>query len=280
MNLRSATLQVLPRMKLPLQERWQREMDAQRIRPGSGPQKPLPAHEDPYRILEVPMLDETLSSQWSNGPGAAHKPTLVSSTLLAGDFLGLSGSVFGTVSSQGHNSPFRGTLGRRMPDARDQGSLRPTEFQFGEVLDPGINLVSGGSIGTGAFVTNVPLQLADAFDHHSFQGNLPPGWQVEIYRNQALLAFQADRPDGRYEFLNLPLSFGLNDFRLVFYGPQGNAGRRTITSMWARTRPSPGSSTIRPWASKAIKSAPNPGAMWMSATASRSSSPWGPPTQS
>jgi len=47
---------------------------------------------------------------------------------------------------------------------------------------------------------------------------------VEIYRNQALLAFQADRPDGpdgRYEFLNLPLSFGLNDFRLVFYGPQG-----------------------------------------------------------
>jgi hypothetical protein len=75
--------------------------------------------------------------------------------------------------------------------------------------------------GSGALLTNIPLQLANTFDRHSFQGDLPPGWQVELYRNQALVGFQAARADGRYEFLSIPLYYGWNDFRLVFYGPQG-----------------------------------------------------------
>jgi hypothetical protein len=51
---------------------------------------------------------------------------------------------------------------------------------------------------------------------------------VELYRNQALLAFRPSRSDGRYEFLNIPLFFGWNDFRLVFYGPQGQRREEVV----------------------------------------------------
>jgi hypothetical protein len=36
-----------------------------------------------------------------------------------------------------------------------------------------------------------------------------------------LLDFNESRSDGRYEFGNVPLLFGVNNLRLVFYGPQG-----------------------------------------------------------
>jgi hypothetical protein len=217
---RSATLTVSPRVPLPLQERWQRERMIGRLRPSEGPRSfaPLP---DPYRLAEAPMVDETLRFVAQNAPGADRRAFVQSSTLASGDFLGLTSSLYANLDSRDGLSDVQMTMGRRDPHGMLLGPLKATEFAFGNVLDPGLALLSMPVMGTGALLTNYPLQRENAFDRHSFQGHLPPGWQVELYRNQALLAFQASRPDGRYEFLNVPLYFGWNDFRLVFYGPQG-----------------------------------------------------------
>jgi hypothetical protein len=50
---------------------------------------------------------------------------------------------------------------------------------------------------------------------------------VELYRNDELLAYGRSRPDGLYEFLDVPLLFGMNLFRLEFYGPQGQKRRES-----------------------------------------------------
>ena len=40
-------------------------------------------------------------------------------------------------------------------------------------------------------VTNRPLDQPSAFDRTSFKGDLPSGWDAEIYRNGELLGFAA-----------------------------------------------------------------------------------------
>jgi hypothetical protein len=66
-----------------------------------------------------------------------------------------------------------------------------------------------------------PADQPTSFDRHTLQGDLPPGWDVELYYNEALVGFQQSRPDGKYSFDDQPLAYGPNEFRLVFHGPLG-----------------------------------------------------------
>ena len=47
------------------------------------------------------------------------------------------------------------------------------------------------------------------------------GYEVELYRNNTLIGSTSRAINGQYQFLQTPVDFGLNVFRLVFYGPQG-----------------------------------------------------------
>src|SRR3546814_18132484 len=69
--------------------------------------------------------------------------------------------------------------------------------------------------------------LPDAFDKTTFRGDLPAGWDAELYRNGQLLAFTSPNGDGRYEFIAVPLQYGSNRFEIVLYGPQGQKIGRT-----------------------------------------------------
>ncbi|HZU54117.1 MAG TPA: carboxypeptidase regulatory-like domain-containing protein, partial [Holophagaceae bacterium] len=183
--------------------------------------------EDPYRWAEVPMVDETLRISSTPGPSGEGRSTLAQSTAYAtADFLKLSASVYAYGDSQG-NRGLLATLGRRNPEGGMLGVLDATEFEFGEVFDPGLATVAQATSGTGLFITNFPLNSDIFGDKKTLRGNLPPGWQVELYQNGALIGFQAGRADGLYEFREIPLIHGWNDFRLVFYGPEGQRREET-----------------------------------------------------
>src|SRR5438067_430201 len=93
---------------------------------------------------------------------------------------------------------------------------------FGSVAVPGVDNISASSAtGNGIALSNRPLTQPTSFDRHTLQGDLPPGWDVELYYNDALVGFQQSRPDGKYSFPDQPLAYGPNEFRLVFHGPLG-----------------------------------------------------------
>ena len=73
----------------------------------------------------------------------------------------------------------------------------------------------------GAMVTNAPSQVGSVFDRVDLRGILPDGYEVELYRNDILVGSTRDAVNGQYEFLQIPVDFGLNVFRFVFFGPQG-----------------------------------------------------------
>ncbi len=224
-DLSSLTLRVKPRERLPLQERLERERRAGQLGARTGYQDPgYPRVDMPYRLLGVPFIDQTLGLGLRTGNGS--RQTSASYTAyLTGDLLGLESSFFVSSTRQDPSPDVRFTLARHDPDAGLLGPMRARSVMFGSgVSAPSVSNIAGRSTigrGYGLTLSNRPITQPTSFDRHTLQGDLPPGWDVELYFNEALIGFQSSRADGRYSFDDQPLAYGANEFRLVFHGPLG-----------------------------------------------------------
>ncbi len=105
------------------------------------------------------------------------------------------------------------------------GPLDATHFAIGDVAGLSSRLVPG-TTGRGLEVTNRPLFNPVAFDRTRFDGDLPSGWDAELYRNGELLAFSRSDGSQRYVFADVPLVYGDNRFEIILYGPQGQQRSR------------------------------------------------------
>jgi hypothetical protein len=126
------------------------------------------------------------------------------------------------ITGAPRNPEARLTLSRNDPDANLLGPLRARALTLGNVGLPALtHVVRSAGGGNGLVVSNRPLNQPSSYGLHTLRGDLPPGWDVTLYFNDALIAFQQSRPDGLYQFEDQPLVFGNNEFRLVFNGPLG-----------------------------------------------------------
>jgi hypothetical protein len=140
----------------------------------------------------------------------------------------------------------RVTFGKKNINAELLGPLKAREYAFGHVVEPRMGLINRpGFVQPGLLVSNYPLSRQLQYDSHSFSGDLPPGWEVELYRNNSLLSYQSVSVEGRYQFDDVPLLFGHNHFRLVFYGPQGQTREETRTFELGQSLTLPGEQNYR-----------------------------------
>ncbi len=228
LSLSALNLQVVPREALPIQARLARERDAARLRlRGGAYQDPgFPRAQPDYRLVDVPFIDQTLSLQTGRDSTGQSHTDMTYNAFITGDLLGMEASMFVTGSqnqaNQNSTPQARFTLSRNDPDANLLGPLNARTVTLGNIALPALNNVArsaGG--GNGMVVSNRPLNQPSSYGLHTLRGNLPPGWDVTLYFNDALIAFQQSRPDGLYQFADQPLVFGNNEFRLVFNGPLG-----------------------------------------------------------
>jgi hypothetical protein len=115
---------------------------------------------------------------------------------------------------------------RSDPEAGLLGPLKATHFAFGDVAGLDSGLGGSSANGRGAVVTNRPLFNPTAFDKTRFEGELPVGWEAELYRNGELLAFARSDGTSRYVFEDVQLLYGENKISIVLYGPQGQIRTR------------------------------------------------------
>lgn len=225
-NLSGLTLQVKPRELLPLQERLERErLSARTGNRTAGYEDPgYPRQSMPYRLLGVPFIDQTFGFGVRTG-GGSRQTSANYTAFLTGDLLGMESALFVRSNRQNPSPDVRFTLGRHDPDAGMLGPLRARSVMFGSgVLMPSVaNIASTAPAGNGygLALSNRPINQPTSFDRHTLRGDLPPGWDVELYFNEGLVGFQTSRADGRYSFDDQPLAYGPNEFRLVFHGPLG-----------------------------------------------------------
>ncbi|GAB2915795.1 porin family protein [Rheinheimera gaetbuli] len=182
----------------------------------------MPLKESPYQLYSAPMLDMQVAGRQTK------TDTLGSYSVLGNlDLAYFNTEFFLSGNNDDALNSSRLTLGRQSPQGELLGPLNATGIAFGDVTPVNAGFGSTLQQSRGIYVTNTPLN--QVFDNRrtNITGEVQVGWDVELYRNGILLDSKIAIADGRYEFNDVDLTFGQNDFELVFYGPQGQIETKT-----------------------------------------------------
>ncbi|MGE5561762.1 MAG: MSCRAMM family protein [Bacillota bacterium] len=215
--------------KLPVELAMERQERAARIHPAKFDLAGLPQVRVPYRMWRAPALDFVVSAGVTYRANGGMKVDRESSVYAAGEIAHLSYDAQVSTNQRGVPTNLRLRAYRSDPDGHLLGPARATHFGFGDVEGFESKLTGNSTYGRGAVITNRPLTAQSAFDRSRFEGDLPAGWEAELYRNDELLAFAKPTADQRYVFDDVQLLYGENRVRIVLYGPQGQIRTREET---------------------------------------------------
>lgn len=201
----------------PFQERIARDQARDSIGAGRATRIEYPREETLYAWMTPPALDVNIRSTAGSQQAFSSQYDVRAS----GDLAFMNTDLFIAGSRDDPLQSIRATMRRRDPDGDLLGPLGLTLVEFGDTSSITQPLGMRSRTGRGLVFGNLPLNQESVFDRIDLRGELPLGYEVELYRNDVLIG-SVDRPvDGRYEFIQVPLEFGLNVLRLVFYGPRG-----------------------------------------------------------
>ncbi|MAF59086.1 hypothetical protein [Ponticaulis sp.] len=228
-NAQNQTINLEPDYLLPAEEVSMRNRRTQ----GSGRRAPrldvgaLSPVDAPYSWIGWPYGAADISYNLA-GPDPRISDASANISL-TGDFLRMTGELFASANTDGQRTA-RLSLSRT--DASGHlfsgvlGGYGATNFRIGDVSTSTHPLLNGGGAGLGVQVSRSRLRRGGDFDTTRLEGEAFAGWQAELYRDGQLLGFLTVPSSGRYIFDEVPLTFGINRFRIELYGPLGE--RRTI----------------------------------------------------
>lgn len=185
----------------------------------------LPQADVPYQAWRTPAVDAVVRFKFQDQPGRGTRLEKRYELLASGEALGASYDARLASDRNGAPETLRLRAYRVDPDGEMLGPLKATQIAAGDVQTFAGQLAGQTAVGRGAIISNRPLFRASSFAATDIRGVLPAGWDVELYRDGQLLAFQSASADGRYEFLDVDLQYGPNSFEVVIYGPQGQIRR-------------------------------------------------------
>jgi hypothetical protein len=213
---------------LPMEARFLRSKTNSENSFNTGPPK-QPFLEEPYRLATKPNIDVSLrTSSIRPGTGRDFSKTSSWNSLATGDFLYHTGEVYVGGNQNYALTTARATLKKEDDQGRLLGPLEATAYHIGDINALNIPLIDQGGQEQGIYVTNKPTGVTTDTETQ-IRGNAMPDWDVELYRGDTLLELQHIDTNGQYDFRNVTLFAGNNEFRLVFYGPQGEIREETRT---------------------------------------------------
>jgi hypothetical protein len=221
-DLFSSTVKINSKNSFPFIVRLEREEKIAKTRSRLNADIPYyPYHYEPYDMWNVPFIDQTFEAT-SRHSDTDTSNTIRSTTYMTSDLLGMESSLYLFATNDDVLDDFRFTLGKKDPESRLLKFANASEYAMGHITEPSLkNITIPGDQEPGFLISNFPLDRQSEYDRHRFRGDLLPGWEVELYHNDRLIGYQSIPVDGQYDFEDIPLLFGRNYFRLVFYGPQG-----------------------------------------------------------
>jgi hypothetical protein len=233
-DIASLSVKLTSREPLPIEEKLIRENRRSKLGEGRKTRN-FPRREVPYSMFSMPIFDTSIEFGYKSDQDDVTNNNTRYSVLAAGDLLGQSAQMYISGDDAQRISQARLEMGRKDPDGQLLGLMDATEYTAGDIRSIQVPLVSNIADGRGASVSNFPISTPSEFDRITLEGNLLIGWDVELYRNEVLLDFKSSQDNGRYKFDDVPLLFGVNNLKLIFYGPQGQVREET-----RQTRVGPG----------------------------------------
>lgn len=216
-SLRSQ-LMVTTFKKLPIQQRNERGKQSisqvQEGRRDSG----YPQIETPISLIDGFVLDQQISANYLSSP-ERQSTDLRQDTAIAGELLGFEAHQY-LSGDQKKIANSRTRLVKKDHESKLLGPFKASSIELVDYSFPSAPLIGGGGLVRGALISSFQDSKQSQFGVHDFVGEAADGWEIELYQNDILIGRQISK-QGRYEFLQVPLFYGVNRFRIEFYGPQG-----------------------------------------------------------
>lgn len=218
------SMKVTAQELLPVQGRRQRVAKRRELSGGVQQRDEVLKVDSPYQLFTMPAFDAALGvgAQATTPRFPLRYDIRIGADLLYTGFQGYLGS-----DENGQPSTSRLLFERRSLDGRLLGPLHARVVSVGDVFTPSLPLGPRSVAGRGVAFSTIPLDETNVFNRIDLRGELPLGYDVELYVNDVLRSGQNTPAKGRYEFLNVPLSQGVNVVRVVSYGPRGERSETT-----------------------------------------------------
>ncbi|QWV93540.1 carboxypeptidase-like regulatory domain-containing protein [Geomonas oryzisoli] len=220
-NLRreSSTLELRAREPLPLQEARKRRAF---VTPKAADQtRQYPDTTAPRRAAAVPTADLAAEFLQSSDGNKGNRSRMLTSMNLSGDLLYMTGEAH-ILTENEDLKRLDLTLSRRSAAGHRMGPLRFNQVALGSNQAP---YVDGIGVSTrpmyGLYLSNRPLLGGGNFLTHDIHGQLPSGWDAELFHNGTQIRYQPPTAEGMYHFVNLRVYYGVNSFKVVLHGPFG-----------------------------------------------------------
>ncbi len=211
----------------PVQEHYARK---RKKTAGTSPQpSTLPRGDKEYQIASIPVVDiatnTTYRKKRDDKKGTKYNTANIQTS---GDF------AKGTLTTQtllddtDRLRNIRANYKQESNTADLLGPIKARRFELGDILATQQNI--GGSSGQelGIRLTNTDPLRSLTQPTTSITGTGFTGWDVELYRNNQFVEFKTLEDDGFYSFDDIDLFTAENNFRLIFYGPQGEVREKEI----------------------------------------------------
>lgn len=188
-----------------------------------------PRQDFDYDMLSLSAADIAVRSNYFRPGDGRRDPTLYNRTdiALAGQLLKHDAYSFFNIDDRDGLNAISLRLSRDSDEATLLGPLRARSYSIGDIGTVNTPLTGYASQELGFYVGNNPLGSLN-FQNTRISGNGLPGWDVELYRGNTLMEIQTIDETGRYEFSEVQLYAGDNEFEVYFYGNQGEVRRERL----------------------------------------------------
>lgn len=178
-------------------------------------------YEFDERWIGDPVLDISLGKGWGHSKGGKTFNSDSYSANLAMLAGGLDINAYFAGESGSDRKPRVRLTGSRTFLDEPPNALNLRTLKVGDINGVNNSYFADASYGRGAAVSSFKNLVMSANKTIDITGPLTDGWQVELYWNEQLVGYRQNGVNGQYNFPDIPVSYGLNTFKLVFYGPYG-----------------------------------------------------------
>ena len=218
LSFSNLSVSMTPRERLPVQDQLDREKKRIGLLDKRDMSLRYPVEETQYKLFSFPVMDVSFTegiSAYNSEPFSRYY------VLADGDLAAMGAEVFFSGDEDNWTKEARITLNRTDPDSKLLGPLNASEVFLGDVSPTSIPIIGSPDNERGVAIANGDINRSADFDSTRFEGNIQPGWDVELYRNGNLVKSLRAGNDGRYIFDNVDMFYGANSFQIVAFGPQG-----------------------------------------------------------
>ncbi len=222
-------LRITSPVLLPIQERYNRR-NAKYTKRGGAIAVTMPRSKtDDYKLIGVPSIDIATSSRYRRIGGADKGVDTHNVDIRTTGDVGYGAlTTRSRLNNTNQLTSVRANYSQESDKPELLGALKARKFEIGDVITARVPF--GGRVAQemGVRVTNTDTVRAFNTPTTGISGTGFAGWDVELYRNGQVVGFREIGEDGFYSFDDVNLFLDDNNFKLIFYGPQGEIREETL----------------------------------------------------